>query len=193
MQDATAVANFFIEKAYNMGLRDLNPPKLHELVFCAHGWHLGILSKPLLGGHVLATSDGPVIEALTKTCSGTRRIDQPITVMRADTESGRMVEEVPRIAASEVVQRVLSITWKAYGRLSAYDLSLVTREPGGPWDLVWNDESRTKGVDVHIPNETIRLWFRALAERNRKVTKSDKLEDTQRILVAPDPDRLRSA
>ncbi len=71
-------------------------------------------------------------------------------------------------------------------------MSLVTREQGGPWDLLWNDPDR--GADtVDIPNETIRLWFRQLAERNRKVTSAKSVKDTQRILVTPNRDGMKSA
>lgn len=192
MQDAVAVANFFVAQALAARLRDLTAPKLHELVYCAHGWHLAMVGKPLVGGKMLATLDGPRVQALAEDVRGTKRVLEPVTVRRTDAKSGTMTETTPQITgAAENTQRVLGITWKAYGKLSGYDLSLVTREQGGPWDLLWNDDERTADTVV-IPNETIRMWFRALAERNRKVTEAKSVKDTQRILVTPDNRRVRS-
>ena len=112
-------------------------------------------------------------------------------IRRTDQQSGKMVELTPQPqTADEGTRRVLSITWKAYGKLSGYDLSLVTREQGGPWDLLWNDDERTTDA-VPIPNEAIRMWFRELAERNRKVTSAKSVADTQRILIRP-KDGVRS-
>lgn len=192
MLDAVAVANFFVAQAAGERLRDMNPPKLHGLTYCAHGWHLAMLGKPLVEGQVMATVDGPRIDVLGDLLSGTKRVMEPLVVRRTDANSGKMVELTPHPqAADEGTRRVLSITWKAYGKLSGYDLSLVTREQGGPWDLLWNDEERS--IDrVAIPNETIRMWFRQLAERNRKVTSAKSVKDTQRILIAPQRDGVKS-
>lgn len=192
MQDAVAVANFFVAQALAARLRDLTAPKLHELVYCAHGWHLAMVGQALVTGKLLATRDGPRVEALAEEVRGTRRVLAPITVNRKDSASGTLTETTPQIiGTSENTQRVLGITWKAYGKLSGYDLSLVTREQGGPWDLLWNDDERTADI-VPMPNETIRMWFRALAERNRKVTEAKSVRDTQRILITPDNRRTRS-
>ena len=193
MLEAVAVANHFIAQAASERLRDLNPPKLHELTYCAQGWHLAMLGTSLFDGGIVATVNGPRIAALQDHLSGTKRVLEPLVVRRSDPQSGKMIELTPHPqAADEGTRRVLAITWKAYGKLSGYDLSLVTREQGGPWDLLWNDPDR--GADtVAIPNETIRLWFRQLAERNRKVTSAKSVKDTQRILVTPNRDGMKSA
>lgn len=193
MLEAVAVANYFIAQAASERLRDLNPPKLHELTYCAHGWHLAMVGKSLVDGHIVATVDGPRVATLQEHLSGTKRVLEPLVVRRNDPASGKMIELTPHPqAADESTRRVLNITWKAYGKLSGYDLSLVTREQGGPWDLLWNDPDRNTDA-VKIPNETIRLWFRQLAERNRKVTSAKSVKDTQRILVIPNRDGVTSA
>ncbi len=193
MQDAKAVANFFILRAQADKVRDLNPKKLQDLVYCAHGWCLGITGKPLIKSQILSARNGPEIPDLAEAVAGygTKQVTEPLgEVVRGADE--KMQFHAPSVPAGGSAEKVLLITWKAYGKLSTYDLSRVTQAPGGPWDQIWNDPDRTSRFAAEMDNATIQVWFRQLAERNRRRTRARSVEDTQRIIVQPDPDQLRS-
>lgn len=56
------LANFFVAKSAEVGA-DLSALQLHKLVYFAHAWHLGYLSKPLIDEVVQAWQYGPAIPA----------------------------------------------------------------------------------------------------------------------------------
>src|SRR6516164_9635188 len=59
--DARAVANYLLSKA-DVDQKKLDPLQLQKLVYIAHGWHLGLLNRPLFAQRVEAWPYGPVIE-----------------------------------------------------------------------------------------------------------------------------------
>src|SRR5688572_9338191 len=61
-----AIANYFIAKSLESG-KDLTPMKLVKLVYLAHGWYLGLTSKPLISEAVQAWKYGPVINSVYHT------------------------------------------------------------------------------------------------------------------------------
>ena len=48
---AFAVANAFIQRAWDRGISDLSPMKLQKLMYFAQAWHLKIRNEPLLDDH----------------------------------------------------------------------------------------------------------------------------------------------
>ncbi|MCC7437458.1 MAG: DUF4065 domain-containing protein [Armatimonadetes bacterium] len=61
--DSRIVGNSFLDIALKDGTA-LTPMKLLKLVYIAHGWHLGIMGKPLISDEVQAWKYGPVIPKL---------------------------------------------------------------------------------------------------------------------------------
>lgn len=198
MHSAVAVANFFVVRAQRESVRDMIAQKLHDLVYLAHGWRLGVVGKPMISTPVNAHRDGVFAPELREAGAwGNRRIDQLIAVTRIDEKRGMMVEQTPEVPPSDPAVPTLEWIWKAYGKQEPFEVSRVTRHAGGPWDLIWNDEERTDDEAKLIPNGTMRLWFREEAAKRRAAQPtapmpSKKLEQTQQLLARPDPDRLRN-
>ncbi len=186
MQDALAVANFFIEQAARDEVSDLNVRKLQDLVFCAHGWCLGISKSPLIGADIIANRGGPEIPVVVEHASGygTKRVAEPLGDMQTSEKTGTpMAVNTPSVPPGHADMKVLNLTWKAYGKLNAFDLSRVTQAVDGPWDQTWNNPERTSGMPLKIPQELILTWFRDFAERNRRRTQAPTVEDTQTIEI----------
>ncbi len=198
-----AVANEFVSLASIDRIADLNPAKLHALVYLAHGWHLGIEGHPLLNGRVSAWRDGVFVSELREAgCWGTKRVEKPISMVSMDDKRGLMVEQTPRLPLRSNDVKTIGAVWKLYGRLPSFDLVRVTKEVASPWDLIWNDEERPDDEPKVIPNATMKLFFRELASKRRSkiggITETLRLhptagiDQTQPILEVPDPDRLRA-
>lgn len=201
---AVALANEFLAIADAERVQDLNPSKLHDLVYLAHGWHLGIEGVPMASGNFYAWRDGVLAPALREAgCWGTKRQAGLVALIKMDEARGMMVEQTPRVPPKDPVHRTLQAAWKLYGRLPPFDLARVTKEAGAPWDLIWNDEERPNDEPKMIPNATMKIWFKELAAKRRSrahlgITDTLRfhptvgLDATQPMLETPDPDRLRS-
>lgn len=206
MYSAVAIANYFVARTAQDGVRDLSPAKLHDLVYLAHGWRLGIIGQSMIKTAVHAHRDGVFIPELREAgCWGTKRIESLVSVLRMDAARGMMIERSLELADNDPAGASLDWVWKTYGRLPPFEMSRLTREVGAPWDLIWNNEERTDDEPKLMPNGTIRLWFRELSAKRRQQEKgkmkltstqqfeaSPNLEDTQQMLERPDPDRLRA-
>ncbi|HUS23694.1 MAG TPA: hypothetical protein VM369_01995 [Candidatus Binatia bacterium] len=206
MHSALAIANWFVDAAKADGVRDLTPPKLHGLVYAAHGWLLGAAGKPMIVSPVKADRDGVFVPELRDAgCWGSRTVNEHVAQIKMDEARGVMSEHKPELAPDDPTVPALQWVWKTYGKLTAFQIAQHVREFGSPWDLIWNDEDRADDEAKLIPNTTIKLWFRDLSKmrqeqgRNAKLTDvqkqelKPKLEKTQRMLAKPDPDRLRQA
>lgn len=161
MHSAVAVANNFIARAQQQRHYELNPVKLHELVYIAHGWYLAQTGHPLLERPVAATRDGVLVPELRERgCWGTRRITEQISVFDpSKTASGMMRTRVPEIAKGDPALRTLALVWAIYGALTPYDLANITRQQGGPWSRVWNHPTRTLDEPYDIPDPLLQKWF----------------------------------
>lgn len=201
---AIALANEFIALADAERVPDINPSKLHDLIYLAHGWHLGIDGVPMATGNFYAWRDGVFAPTLREAgCWGTKRLSGFVALIQMDDTRGVMVEQTPRVPLKDPIHRTLQAAWKLYGCLPPFDLARVTKEAGAPWDLIWNDEERPSDEPKPIPNATIKIWFKELATKRRSraqlgITDTLRfhptvgLDATQPVLERPDPDRLRS-
>ncbi len=198
-----AVANEFVALAAVDRIVDINPAKLHALVYMAQGWHLGVNSNPLLNGRVSAWRDGVFVPELREAgCWGTKRVETPISVVSMDDARGIMAEQTPRMPSKHADLKTVEAVWKLYGRLPSFDLVRVTKEVASPWDLIWNDEERPNDEPKVIPNATMKIFFKQLADKRRSkvagITETLRLhptagiDQTQPMLETPDPNRLRA-
>ena len=194
---SVAVANDLVRRAHDCGQRDLSANKMHDLVYIAHGWHLGLTGHPLVLDRPMANVDGVFLPDLREAgCWGARRIDEPIAEVVLDEARGVMVEVAPSIPERAPVRAVIARVWALWGGVSSYDLRNFTREVGAPWDLIWNDEDRPDDEPQSLPSGTVRLWFRDYVEsEERKAAlirrQRNDMGDTQKLLARPDPGRLR--
>jgi uncharacterized phage-associated protein len=196
MTSPVAIANYFIAQASQHGVRDFPATKIHDLVFMAQGWHLGAHGKRLFEGAIMAARDGILIPDLRDAgCSGGRNCGEPLSVYATDDTRGMMTEQTPEIPADSPLVKTLTWVWQTYGHLAAYEISRFTREPGGPWDLLWNDEERPNEEPRQIPTGTTKLWFReqlrGMPGVGHLLGADPEAAQTQSVLERPDPNRLR--
>jgi uncharacterized phage-associated protein len=151
---AVAVANEFLRRARE-SYRTLSPTQLHELVYCAQGWHLVVAGAPLISGPVAAHRGGVYVPDLRIAgCWGAQAV------------AGLLHEEgnastFPRVEDGTPARFTIDHVWEDYGPLSRYDLTRLTLAPTGPWDQVWNVDERHDSV--LIPNRLLREWFGQVA------------------------------
>jgi hypothetical protein len=120
MASSISIARKFIELANKEG-RGLTPMQLLKLVYIAHGWMLGLYSRPLIDDPIEAWKYGPVIPKLYQAIRHFR--DKPVTEI-----TGAPVEEL-----SDNEENIIQETYEKYGHFSAVKLSSITHLPDTPW------------------------------------------------------------
>jgi uncharacterized phage-associated protein len=151
---AVAVANEFLRRARE-SRQVLSATQLHELVYCAHGWHLVVAGQPLISGPVAAHRGGVYIPDLKSAgCWGVGPV-QGLLHLVDD------VQTFPRVEAGTPARFTIDHVWDDYGPLSRYDLTRFTLTEKGPWDQVWNADGRHESALV--PNRLLREWFGQVA------------------------------
>lgn len=148
--DARVIANQFL----SVGDRDsipIDPMKIQKLVYLAHGWSLAFYDAPLVLQSIEAWRYGPVIPLLYR----------EFQTFRANPIVGR--SQVYGTVDAHV-QVHLENVWQTYKNLSPIQLSMITHEPGGAWDLTTKKFSGTWGSPI-IPNELIAEEFKQRKQR----------------------------
>jgi uncharacterized phage-associated protein len=164
-----AVANYFLELAEKEG-KQLTPMQVQKLVYFAHGWHLALTGRPLIEEQVEAWTYGPVIPALYHAFKefGGGPIEGRATELRVDVNpaTGRRtilrvvtptLDNECEVADLEYIKSLVKRVWEVYGEWSAVQLSQMTHEPGGPWDVTHSQNPDRKGTD--IADQVIREYF----------------------------------
>ncbi|MEK6324321.1 MAG: type II toxin-antitoxin system antitoxin SocA domain-containing protein [Acidobacteriota bacterium] len=152
---AGVIANRFLDLAKRDG-KTLTNMQLQKLVYIAHGFYLAFTGKPLLYDEVKAWQWGPVIvdlyEALRQYGSGvvTAKIPAPAVELNPNAE--------------QVIEKV----WKAYGRLTAFQLSSITHKPNSPWSQTWE----TWGQYSTISNDVIAQYYWKLVNERKPATQA---------------------
>lgn len=143
MYDARQIANWFIDQAQR-DQRSLTIMQLLKLVYIAHGWYLEMTNFPLIRNRIEAWKYGPVIPDVYNTF---RRSDTTAVVSKA-----KNFDDVRDDYAESVLKQIYNL----YGPKSAIELSNLTHESGGPWDLA----TKRSGYFAPIDNETILSHYR---------------------------------
>lgn len=140
---AFAVANAFIERASERGIKDLSPMKLQKLMYFAQAWHLKISGDPLLDDHFARWQHGPVIPAIYHEFKafGYRPITRKATtlVMQALGLGGDNVPTIP--ANDENAWSLVDAILTRYGQYDAGTLSNMTHLNGSAWAMSGSDGS----------------------------------------------------
>lgn len=146
MADARIVANRFLDLARESG-RPLTPMQLLKLVYIAHGWMLGLTSRPLIDQQVEAWQYGPVIRDLYNSTRGYGRspIMSPIPGVVGSLDSGQQ----------DMIRQVYDI----YGKMDGIALSNITHMPDTPWDNTYKPGTFGRV----IKNDVIAAHYRRLA------------------------------
>jgi uncharacterized phage-associated protein len=143
--DARLIAKSILE----LGARDnspIDPMKIQKLVYLSHGWNLAFYATPLIIQPVEAWKYGPVIPDLYQAFRAFRA--GPIT--QSPNVGGQLIPQTTSLLQS---------VWDTYKGYSAVQLSMLTHEPGGAWDLTMRTNA-AHWVNPIIPNELIAEEFK---------------------------------
>ena len=147
--DAKIIANKFIELA-EKSRNPLTPMQLLKLVYIAHGWMLGIYSRPLISDRVEAWKYGPVIPQLYHQLKSYR--DQFVTEKIVCRDADDNLDEEEELVISEICN--------IYGKYSGIELSSLTHKEGTPWQKVY-----IEGVNpLRISNDIIEQHYKEMLE-----------------------------
>jgi uncharacterized phage-associated protein len=143
--DARLVANEFLD----LGARDnspIDPMKIQKLVYLAHGWNLAFYDLPLVSKPIEAWRYGPVVPDLYQEFR--KFLSSPIT--QKSSVSGELGGQNKALIES---------VWQVYKSYNAVQLSMLTHEAGGAWDLTMKTNNSQWGSPI-IPNELIKAEFK---------------------------------
>lgn len=159
-----AIANAFIDKSNEVGCTDLTPMKLLKLVYISHGWYLGFKSQPLIKGSVQAWKYGPVIPELyhvIKNYEGSHILDKIKTPKIESFTPFEFGFEIKGLDEDDSdVPSLIDAIWDVYGNMTGVQLSNLTHETGGPWDLVVKQSDGMILNNAVIPNELIESYYK---------------------------------
>lgn len=138
MYDARQIANWFIRRAMSEG-EHLSIMQLLKLIYIAHGWFLEITGgAPLIKNKIEAWKHGPVVPDVYREFRG-QGIDSLQPAHGFDA------------AIDAYSANILEYVYNNYGKVPAIQLSNMTHESGGPWDIA----SRRYGFFAPITNDLI--------------------------------------
>jgi uncharacterized phage-associated protein len=149
MHDSRTVANRFLHMAEAKG-DSLTPMQVLKLVYIAHGWMLGLYSRPLIKDPIQAWQYGPVIPRLYNSIKGFR--GAPVT-----GSIGAPANDDLDDYEQDVVRQV----YEVYGSKTGPALSRLTHAPGTPWAVTYVDGE----FGVTIPTDIIEDHYRRLAAK----------------------------
>ena len=162
--DPQSIANFFIDCGAREG-RFLRAPQLMALVYIAHGWYLGLTSKPLINKAPQAWEIGPVIPTLYEALKiyGYEPIRDKISKASASQATESMpTREVYALPNDPKIVEFLHGVWKAYGSFSDSELLTLTKKEGTPWQVTWTAEGAKYSKGVDIPEQLIQTHYQTL-------------------------------
>ena len=145
-----SVAKYMLVNRINENSPAFSPMKIIKLVYIAHGWMLGIHSRPLIREPVEAWRYGPVIRELYRSVKNFR--NNPIDINALPEFDDEEFDEDEK----DVMDEVLS----EYERFSAAELSAITHADGTPWDLTYQQNR------VIIPKDLIEEHYRRMYLEN---------------------------
>ena len=120
------------------------PMHILKLVYIAHGWVLGFLSRPLVSQPVEAWKYGPVIPVVYHHYKLFGR--HPIIMGMKDRTS----------ELDEKQQAIIRAVEKNYRPFSGPKLSSMTHQKGSPWDITVKKHGLVNAV---IPNDLIQRHY----------------------------------
>jgi uncharacterized phage-associated protein len=170
-----AVANRFVELANESKANDLTLMKLLKLVYFAHGWHLALAGKPLIDEHFEAWQFGPVAPDVYHNFKhvGASPIHSPAhTLIDFDmsTPADQIRVETPTVPRDPSMDGFLKRIWDTYGKVTAYQLSQLTHQPGTPWYETWYNRGGSTRKNTDIQDDLIQEYFKAKVKANAQRT-----------------------
>ena len=152
--DALLITNRLIEDAKKNDKASFTPMQLIKMVYIAHGWMLGLFSRPLIKQPVEAWKYGPVVPDVYYAIKHYR--NKPVNEC-----IGGVVNEAFDDYELELIDKIREV----YGTFSGVKLSAITHETGTPWSKVILNR-KTFGRGVVIPNSLIEEYYRSRVENH---------------------------
>ena len=154
------VANTFLARANDEGVRDVDPLKIQKLVYNFHGWHLATTGMPAIGERFEPWPKGPVLSSLYHQFKRFRW--NRITDYAKDIDSVTGEEKSLVVPPSdETFKQIFDLVWDRYKGMSGVELSALTHAEGTPWS-----DARKAGLQ-YIPDRTIQRHFVEIGRRAR--------------------------
>jgi len=161
------VANSFLARAREGGVKDVDHLKIQKLVYCLHGWTLATRNEPAVGEFFEAWPYGPVLSSLYHAFKKHGR--KPIKTYAADVDPASGEVKAFRVGDEDnEFHEVFDEVWKKYKGLTGLQLSQLTHADGTPW---WH--ARQRGDD-YLDNADIRKHFVDLARQGREQAHESK-------------------
>jgi uncharacterized phage-associated protein len=153
--DPRAIANQLLSLSKEKGI-EVSMMKLIKLVFFAHGWMLGVASRPLSSEPAEAWQYGPVFRSLYNSLpyQGAMIITEPIR-----DAFGVVFNEEFDPNELNLMSKIIDI----YGKFGAFQLSDLTHETGSPW----HQTIQAQGVFSSIDDDLIKQYFAQKAATNK--------------------------
>ncbi len=148
-----ALANYFIKEfGEDTGIEHM---KLQKLVYCVHGWSLGVGKDAVVDERPQVWRYGPVFESLYRALKpfGNRPIFEPKSAGPFDEPAGIEGDD-------EDASKLLKWIWGRYGHLSSFELSDMTHKDGTPWERVARENGFTVSYGTEIPDYYIMEEFK---------------------------------
>lgn len=156
MQDARAVANYFLDRAEQAGV-PLTVMTLLKVLYFAHGWHLAKYSKPLIAQPFEAWMHGPVNRVVYDQYKGMG--SRPVKNRAVSFDPVLMKFTPTAYSFDDETRKLLDDIFDYYAKFHPFHLSDLTHEKGGPWDTVWSRAQDHAVPGMFIPNDLILRWF----------------------------------
>jgi uncharacterized phage-associated protein len=150
------VANAFLYRGNQEGVRDIDPLKIQKLVYCLHGWYLATRDAPAVGERFQAWPYGPVLASLYHEfkANGSNLIQGYAREIDPATGQYRSLMVSPD---DKSFQQVFEAVWNRYKGMSGLQLSALTHAHGTPWQ-----KARELG-NAYLSDDEIKVHFKNLA------------------------------
>lgn len=138
----------------------LSHMKLQKLVFYTYGWWLAYHQEPVATEGPEVWQYGPVFSSMYNALApfGNRAISRP--------QRSVPIGHPPLLPEEATAERdLMEWVWSRYGSRSAGTLSDMTHAKGTPWQIEAAAHNYKVPRGHRIPDETIRAYFRGLAEK----------------------------
>lgn len=147
----------------------LTPMQLVKICFIAHGWSLGLRSKPLFLNKIEAWEYGPIIPDLYKATKTHGKQVIPLD----------KIGDVNKIDVESEDFNFMVKVFEKYGRLDGVTLSYDTHKAGSPWSQAYEPEKCSI-----IPDGLISDYYKKIARRFEESSRKNENNETDLSRVA---------
>lgn len=154
--DSRAIANYILERAPVLGIQQVTLMQLLKLVYLSHGWSLAFGDTPLVAQNPQAWQYGPVYPHIYKALN--KFGGNPITEKIKEKLTGA---EFYPVDMTDEQRKVIDAVLLSYGKKHAFELSNITHQVGGPWDVTF----KSYGAYKEIPLSEMKSHYEGLREQ----------------------------